>query len=84
MTVMIKKIGGSFAVVIPKAVARDMNLSEGTCLDMSTSADGIVLRRRGTRPRRPLAQLVAQIDPRAYRKRNREMLGDPPVGREVG
>jgi antitoxin component of MazEF toxin-antitoxin module len=83
MTVIVKKIGGSVAVVIPKAVARDMQLSEGTALDVSSTATEIVMRKRGKRPRRPLSQIVAGMNPAAYRRHNRSLLGGTPVGREV-
>jgi antitoxin component of MazEF toxin-antitoxin module len=83
MVVTVKKVGGSVAVVIPKAVAREMALSEGTALDLSTSADTIVMRKRARRPRRSLAQIVAAIKPAHYRKRRRELAGDRPVGREA-
>ena len=83
MTVMVKKVGGSVAVLIPKAVARDLDLTEGTPLDISTTADAIVMRKRGRRPRRPLAQLVAQIKSASYRRRRRELGDDAPVGKEI-
>ena len=83
MTVTVKKIGGSVAVVIPKALARDMDLTEGTALDVSTTAGAIVMRKRARRPRRPLGKLVAQIKPSAYAKRRRELGDDAPVGKEV-
>lgn len=84
MTVLVKQIGGSVAVVIPKAVAREMELCDGTSLDISTSAGGILLRKQGRRPRRPLSRIIAEIKPASYRVRNHELLGDPPVGREIG
>ena len=83
MTVMVKKVGGSVAVVIPRAVARDLDLTEGTALEVSTTADSIVMRKRTRRPRRPLAQLVAQIKPTSYRRRRRELGDDAPVGKEI-
>ena len=83
MTVIVKKIGGSVAVVIPKAVAREMELVEGTSLEISGNADGITMRRQGRRPRRRLRRIVAQIKPAAYRRRNRELTKDRPVGKEI-
>jgi antitoxin component of MazEF toxin-antitoxin module len=83
MTVTVKKVGGSMAVVIPVGIAREMELAEGTTLEVSTTADAIVMRRRGRRPRRPLRRLVAQIKPENYRRRRRELGQDPPVGREA-
>ena len=87
MTVTVKRIGGSVAVVIPKTIARETELAEGTELSLSISADAIVMRkqkqrRRRTAPRRPLAQIVDQIKPASYRRRRRDVhVG--PVGREV-
>jgi AbrB family looped-hinge helix DNA binding protein len=83
MTVIVKKIGGSVAVVIPKAVAREMHLSEGTALEITSGAGGIVMRRQGRRPRRSLRDVVAGIKPASYRRRTREFRNDGPVGREV-
>ncbi len=83
MTVMVKRVGGSVAVVIPKAVAREMDLTDGTPLQMSTTADAIVMRRESRRPRRPLKQIVAKLSPASYRRRRRELGDDAPVGREI-
>jgi antitoxin component of MazEF toxin-antitoxin module len=82
MTVSVKRVGGSMAVVIPAAVARDMRLVEGTALDVSAAGDAIVLRRTSRRPRRSLAKIVAGIKPANYRRR-RELGQDPAVGREA-
>jgi antitoxin component of MazEF toxin-antitoxin module len=84
MTVVVKKIGGSVAIVIPKSVAREMQLSEGTCLDVSSSTTGIILRKQGRRPRRSLDQIATQIKPASYRRRSREMAQDHPIGKEIG
>ena len=67
MTVMVKKIGGSVAVVIPKALAREMGLTEGAQLDISSTADAITIRRQGKRSRRPLRDIVERIKPASYR-----------------
>lgn len=83
MTVTVKRVGGSMAVVIPAAVARDMELAEGTALDVTTTPDSIVLRRSGRRSRRPLARVVASIKPGSYRRRRIELGQDGPVGREL-
>lgn len=83
MTTTVKKLGGSVAVVIPRGVAREMELTEGTAMDVTTAGGAIVMRKRGRRPRRPWAQIIAQINPAAYRKRNREMADSGPLGREV-
>ncbi len=83
MTVTVKKVGGSMAVVIPVGIAREMQLAEGTTLEVSTTAGAIVMRRRGRRPRRPLSRIVAQIRPASYRRRRRELGEDAPVGKQA-
>lgn len=87
MTVQIKKIGGSVAVVIPKALAREMQLVPGTPLDVSSSGGAIVMRRQraAKRRRRPIEKIVKLMSPAAYRRRRRGMeLGeDAPVGKEI-
>lgn len=83
MTVLVKKLGGSLAVVIPKAVACEAGLTEGTPVDVTATPGGVVLRKPGRRPRRPLSQLVSQLDPAAYRRRSHAFASDPPVGREA-
>ena len=82
MTVITKKLGGSVAIVIPKAVATEMRLVEGSPLELTTTSQGILLRKQGRRARRPLARIVAQMKPAAYRRRRRELGDDPPVGKE--
>ena len=85
MVVMVKKVGGSMAVVIPRAIARELELSEGTALDVSTTAQSLVMRKRTRRPRRRLAEIVAGIKPAAYRRRTRALNDDGggAVGREA-
>ena len=82
MTVTVKKVGGSMAVVIPAAVAREMGLAEGTALELVFTDDSLLMRRRGRRPRRPLADVVARIKPANYRRRHLELGGGPSVGKE--
>jgi antitoxin component of MazEF toxin-antitoxin module len=48
--VIVKKLGGSLAVVIPRAAAREAGLAEGTPLDVTATAAGLVLRKQGRRP----------------------------------
>ena len=83
MTVTVKKVGGSVAVIIPREVAREMELAEGTALDVSTAGGAIVMRKKGRRARRPLAGIVSRISAANYRRRGRELGEDGPVGREV-
>jgi antitoxin component of MazEF toxin-antitoxin module len=84
MTVVVKKIGGSVAVVIPKAVASEMGLTDGTPLDITSSADSIIMRRRsGKRPRRSIRAIVAKMRPAAYRRHRRELPDTSLVGKEI-
>lgn len=83
MTVIIKKIGGSVGVVIPRAVAREMDLAEGDALHLSATGSALVMRKQHPRPRRPLVEIVRQIKPASYRRRRRELGEDAPVGRET-
>jgi antitoxin component of MazEF toxin-antitoxin module len=83
MTVTVKKLGGSVAVVIPKAIASEMLLVEGTSLEVIGTADAIVMRKSRRRPRRSLRSIMKAIDPAAYARRRRTLVGDKPVGKEL-
>ena len=83
MTVTVKKIGGSVGVLIPKAVAEDLELREGTALEISSSGDQILMRRKGRRPRRSLINIVKQMDSAAYKRHNRKLLNESRVGKEI-
>lgn len=82
MTIAVKKVGGSVAVVIPKMMARELGLADGTPLEISMDAGAIVMRKSGRRSRRPLSSIVEQIRPASYRPR-RALLDGGPVGKEV-
>lgn len=84
MTVTVKRIGGSLAVVIPAAVAAESRLAEGMPLDVTATAAGILFRPAGRRARRSMAELVKAIDPAAYAGHTAAVAADPAVGREVG
>jgi antitoxin component of MazEF toxin-antitoxin module len=47
LTVIVKKLGGSVAIVIPKAVANNMELTVGTSLEISSGNDQVVMRSPG-------------------------------------
>ena len=78
-----KKIGGSVAIVIPKAIAREMKLADGTSLEISGSGTAIVMRKQGRRPRRRLSEIVSKIKPAGYRRRAIEFSKDQPLGKEL-
>lgn len=81
MVVTVKKIGGSMAIVIPRQMATDAGLEPGTSVDMSRHEDGILVRKHG-RPRRPIEQIVKEIDAAAY-ARHSKLVNDSPVGKEI-
>ena len=85
MAASVKKVGHGLAVLIPDAIARDMELIEGTPVEVARSGDAILIRKQNrTRPkRRSLAEIVAQIDPEAYRRRTKELRNDGPVGGQI-
>lgn len=82
MVATVKKIGGSVAVIIPKSIAAGAGLGPGTTVEVTQEDDAIVLRRSTRRVRRPITELVRQIDPGAY-ARHRKALDNAPVGKEV-
>lgn len=83
MTVTVRRIGGSLAVFIPRAIAAESRLEEGTALDVSSSAAGILFWRPDWRQRRRMGDLAKRLDPASYARRNAELLAEPPVGREI-
>ena len=82
MTVTVKKLGGSIAAVIPKALAEELSLVAGASSDVRADGGNLVMSKRRQRKRRPLSEIVAKIKPAHYR-RHKDLLEDPPVGREV-
>lgn len=84
MTVIVKKIGGSVAVIIPKTLAQQMELSEGTSLDISGSVDAIMMRKPGgKRPRRSIDKIIARISQSGYRRRSLELSERLTTGKEI-
>ena len=83
MTTVVRRIGDGLAVVIPKPVAREMQLSHGMALDIGIADGALVMRKEGRRPRRSLKTIVAQIKPDAYRRRRREFSDQGRVGKEI-
>ena len=83
MTVTIKKIGGSLAVFIPRSMARETKLTEGTTMDISTGENSIVIRKKSGRRAGLSRQIVSQIKPGSYRRRRAELSQDQPLGKEI-
>ena len=75
-TTRISKWGSSLAVRIPKAVAEQWGVKEGSTVEMSQDAQGIHLRKR----KYTLEELVAQIDPENLPP---YLWDDEPRGKEV-
>ncbi len=82
MLATVKKLGGSVAIVIPKGVAEQNQLSPGSTVDLTTVDGGFVVR-RVRRKRRAIEDIAAAIDPVVYADRRRELKQDRPVGRET-
>ena len=83
MTVTVKKVGGSLAVIIPHSVAKESKLIEGSILNVSSTTDGITMQKRGRRPRNSIGKIASQIKQANYARRNAEMNDDQPIGKEV-
>lgn len=75
MTITVKKIGGSAAVVIPKEIARGMHLAEGSTLEISATGNAIILRKPRARARQSLESIVQNIRPASYKRRRRNLDG---------
>ncbi len=67
--------GSSLAVRIPKTVADQCGISEGSLLDMEVQSGQLVVRRR----KYDLEELVSQITPE---NQHPEIFDGPPRGRE--
>lgn len=55
----IAKWGDSLAVRIPKPIAEQWGVREGSAIELSTRGDRVVMRKRGYR----LADMLSQINP---------------------
>ena len=58
-TTRVSKWGSSLAVRIPKAIAEEWGVKEGTKIEMSRDAKGVNLRK----PEFDLEEMIAMIDP---------------------
>jgi antitoxin MazE len=79
MQTMIQKWGNSLAVRIPKAFARQANLSSGTSVDLSIENGKIVLEAR-IEPEYRLDDLLRQVTDENI---HAEVDSGPAVGREA-
>jgi antitoxin component of MazEF toxin-antitoxin module len=84
MTATLKKVGGSLAVFIPKAMAEETDLVEGSVVNLCSSTGSIVIRKSKTaRRRRRISQIVSEIKPNSYRRRRGEFSSQAVVGKEI-
>ena len=79
MNAIIQKWGNSLALRLPKALADEVRISEGTQVELLRTADGLLLKAR-TRPRYQLTKLVGGISPW---NRHSETDWGPQRGREI-
>lgn len=82
MPTTVQKWGNSLGVRVPKAIAEQANLAEGTQVEFETTGGVLTIRptRRRRRSKYKLADLLAKMKPR---HRHGEMFKDGPVGREI-
>ena len=78
MNARIRKWGNSLAVRIPKSVAEEAGLIQGSEVEIRVTKDGIQIRRRRAKTY-TLAELLKGVTPR---NRHPEVDWGPPVGRE--
>lgn len=78
----IQKWGNSLAVRIPKALARELELQNGSEVEVSTEAGALVLRPRPKRVRRKydLEEMLSRITEENMQP---YISTGPPVGKEV-
>jgi antitoxin MazE len=79
MKTAVRKWGNSLVVRIPRTIAQETQLNNGTIIDLQIRTDAIIIRR--SVPKRPsLKALVAQIQPS---NRHAEENWGKAVGHEV-
>lgn len=80
MQVRVQKWGNSLAVRIPKPLAEDANVKEGTVLNLAVS-EGKVVATPVERKKLSLKQLLAKV---TRKNLHAEVDFGPSVGREIG
>ena len=80
MQVRVQKWGNSLAVRIPKALAEDADVKEGTVLNLAVS-EGKVVATPVERKKLSLKQLLAKV---TRKNLHAEVDFGPSVGREIG
>ncbi|MBM4259854.1 MAG: AbrB/MazE/SpoVT family DNA-binding domain-containing protein [Deltaproteobacteria bacterium] len=79
MQVRVQKWGNSLAVRIPKPLAKDADVTEGTVLNLAVS-DGKVVATPVQRKKLTLDQLLSRV---TKKNRHAEIDTGKPVGREI-
>ncbi len=79
MTATIQKWGNSLALRLPKAMATDANIAEGTQVELVRTDEGLLLKAT-KKPRYRLSALLAGI---SRKNLHQETDWGQPVGREV-
>ena len=79
MHVRVQKWGNSLAVRLPKPLAEDAEVKEGTVLNLAVS-EGKVVATRVEKKKQSLKQLLAQI---TRKNIHAEVDSGPSVGREI-
>jgi antitoxin MazE len=80
MHVRVQKWGNSLAVRIPKTLAEDADVKDGTMLKLAVSEGKIVATPIGKK-KLSLRQLLAKV---TRKNLHAQIDFDPPVGREIG
>lgn len=62
MDSQVAKWGNSFALRIPAAMARTLNVHEGSRVEMTVEGDALVIRPQVSRAKMELADLVSRIN----------------------
>jgi len=79
MHVRVQKWGNSLAVRIPKPLAEDAEVREGTVLNLAVS-EGKVIATPFKRKKQSLKQMLAKV---TRKNLHEEIDSGPPVGREI-
>ncbi|MCR4316204.1 MAG: AbrB/MazE/SpoVT family DNA-binding domain-containing protein [Planctomycetes bacterium] len=78
MELKVTKWGNSIGLRIPKNIAKEASVEEGTVVDVSVEKDRIVL--KPVRKRKTLEELLVKVN--KYNLHEEDQLG-PPAGKEV-
>ena len=78
MRASVAKWGNSLALRLPRGIAEDAHLSEGSTVTITSQCGRLIV--ESTRPKYALADLLAQVKPEHKRK---EVDWGEPVGGEV-